>query len=71
MKGKAKLKRHHNGRYYIYVKNYFFQRWSPLIDGGKHLSFETVEEFCKVTKITCFDTIIIWFGDFSGLELKI
>lgn len=51
MKGKAKLERKPNGRYYVYVRNFFWQRWKPLIDKGEQISFETMEEFGKVTKI--------------------
>ena len=68
MKGKAKLERKSDDRYYVYVKNYFWQRWRPLMLDDKHLSFKTMEEFGQVTKIECFDTIIIKFDNFSGLE---
>ena len=69
MKGKAKLERKANGRYYVYVKNHFWQSWKPLIDNGEQISFKTMEEFGEVTKIECFDKIIIKFEKFSGLGL--
>lgn len=68
MKGKAKLERKSNGRYYVYVRNFFWQRWKPLIDNGEQITFETMEEFGKVTKIECFDIITIKFDKFSGLK---
>jgi hypothetical protein len=68
MKGKAKLERKPDGRYYVFVRNHFWQKWVPLVDSGKQVSFETMEEFGKVTKIECFDRITIKFDKFSGLE---
>ena len=70
MKGKAKLVRHKDGKYYIYTKNYFWQRYKPLYKDftNEQISFNTMKEFGEVTKIECFDTIIIKYDNFSGYE---
>lgn len=70
MKGKAKIVKHSDGLYYVYVRNYWFQRWKPLnYDfSDKQISFKTFEEFCKITKIECFDKIIIKYDKFSGFK---
>lgn len=68
MKGKAKLVRKEDGNYYAYVKNYFWQKWKPLYDSNnKQISFKTMREFGKVTRIECFDEIIVKYDKFSGL----
>ena len=69
MKGKAKLIRDDSGKYKVYVKNYFWQRWKPCLDSdGKQIVFETMKDFGEVTKIECFDEITVKFDKFSGYE---
>lgn len=69
MKGKAKLVRESDGKYHVYAKNYFWQRWKPLYYNDyekKQIVFSDFNEFGKVTQIECFDTIIIKYDKFSG-----
>ena len=69
MKGKAKLVRKDDGKYYVYARDYFWQRWEPLMDSdNKQISFKTMKEFGEITKIECFDEITIQYNKFSGLE---
>ena len=35
---------------------------------NEQISFNTMKEFGEVTKIECFDTIIIKYDNFSGYE---
>ena len=71
MKGLAKLKRESDKKYHVYVKKWLWQRWKPLImNDGEPLVFETFAEFGDVTKIECFDTIILKYDDFSGFREK-
>lgn len=68
MKGKAKLVRKTDGKYYVYAKNYFWQRWKPLcMCDKKQISFNTMKEFGEMTKIECFDEVIVQYKKFSGL----
>ena len=69
MKGKAKLVRKDDGKYYVYARDYFWQRWEPLMGSdNKQISFKTMKEFGEITKIECFDEITIQYDKFSGLE---
>ena len=70
MKGKAKLVRHKDGKYYVYTKNHFWQRYKPLYKDftNEQISFNSMKEFGEVTKIECFDTIIVKYDKFSGYE---
>ena len=70
-KGKAKLIRQEDGRYYVYARKYWFQKWKPLTydeHTGKQISFKDFKEFGEVTKIECFDVITISYHKFAGLE---
>lgn len=52
-------------------KKWFWQRWKPLImNDGEPLAFETFADFGDVTKIECFDTIILKYDDFSEMREK-
>lgn len=70
MKGKAKLVRKGDGKYYVYVRNFWFQRWKPLFPhfSDKQLSFNTFKEFGEIAKIESFDIITVSYDKFSGLE---
>ena len=71
MKGKAKIVRKEDGRYYVYTRNYWFQRWKPLtFKAGRErqISFKDFKEFGEITKIDCFDEITISFDKYSGME---
>ena len=69
MKGKAKLVHEKDNNYHIYIRDYFWQSWKPLIDNsGKPIIFKDFSEFGKITKIECFDKIIIEFDNFSGFR---
>ena len=68
MHGKIKLVRKIDDRYYLFFKNWFWERWRPFIDNstGKQLSFKDFDEFRKTTRIECFNTIFMQIKDFSG-----
>lgn len=69
MRGKAKLRRQDDGKYYVFIKNYFWQKWKPLLDGNnKQIVFKTFKEFGEVTKIECFDEILIKYDKFGGYK---
>lgn len=68
MKGKAKLVRNEDGKYYVYAKTYFWQKWKPLyISDDKEISFNTMKEFGEAIKIECFDEITLKCGKLSVL----
>ena len=70
MRGTAKITRK-DGVYHVYVRNHFWQRWQPLCINGEQIKFEDFSEFGKVTKINCFDEIIVkhWKFDINRLDL--
>ena len=70
MKGKAKLQRECDGLYHVYVKNYFWQRYKPLILNGKQITFKDFAEFGKITQIEAFDEICITYDKYSGMVEK-
>ena len=55
----------------MYVRNHFWQRWQPLCKHGEQIKFEDFSEFGKVTKINCFDEILVkhWKFDINRLDL--
>lgn len=71
MKGTAKLIRQEDGKYHVFTKNYFWQKWKPLDDiDGNEIVFETFAGFGEITEIESFDEIIIKYDKFSGLKGK-
>ena len=67
MKGKAKFVRE-NGRYKAFTRNHFWQRWKPLcLDNGWQIEFDSFKQLSEITRIDCFDEIIIEYNKFSGL----
>lgn len=67
-RGKAKFIRT-NGKYKAFVRGYFWQRWEPLyLDDGKQLEFDSFTQLAELTRIDCFDEIILKFHKFSGLR---
>ena len=69
MKGKVKLTRENDNKYHVYVKNHFWEKWKVLNDNtGKQIIFETFSEFAKITKIECFDKIMLKIDNFSGFR---
>ena len=69
MKGKIKFIRENDDKYHVYFKDYFWKKWKPLNDNTrKPIVFETFSEFAKITKIECFDKIMLKIGNFSGFR---
>ena len=70
MKGKAKLVRaDRDGVYKVLTRNYFWQRWKPLMtNGGEPIEFKTFKEFGEVTMIESFGEITIKFDKFQGMQ---
>lgn len=69
MRGKAKLVRKNDGLYHVYVRNHFWQPWKVLIGNNrKPIIFKNFQEFCKITKIECFDEIILKYNKYSGFR---
>lgn len=68
MKGKAKLVRYGDGKYHVFVRNHFWNRWKPLKDdNGENIACKNFEEFTRWTRIESFDIITLTFDQFSGL----
>ena len=71
MRGKAKLIRKEDGRYYVYAKDFWFQRWKPLTyseNSDEQISFKDFAEFGKITQIETFDVITLYYDKFSGMR---
>ena len=67
-RGKAQFVRE-NGKYKAFVRNRFWQKWKPLYDdNGKRIEFDSFNHISEMTKIDCFDEIIMEYHKFSGLE---
>ena len=68
MKGKAKLIRsERDGKYKVFVRNYFWQRWKPLLgNDGKQIEFKNFKEFEEITKIESFGEIFIQYHKYQG-----
>ena len=69
MRGKTKLIRsERDGFYTVLVRNYFWQKWKPLLDdNGRTIRFKTFKEFREITKIESFGKITITLNDFQGM----
>jgi len=68
MKGTVKIVRDsRNGVYNVFCKNYFWQRWKPLIVNGKQLSFKSFKDFSDITKIESFGEIRIRVEKYQGM----
>ena len=71
MKGKAKLIRESDGKYHVYVRNYFWQKWKQCYDNSnKQITFSDIKEFGEVIRIECFDVITLSICKFNGFRGK-
>lgn len=68
MKGRAKLVRYSDGKYRVFIRNHFWQKWEQLKDDyGNEIICDSIKELSEKTRIDCFDMIIFSFDKFSGL----